>query len=603
MTARDTLRKHGHKLPPALIVVALAVAGFVFRGDLAAWFSTMPMIGDSASTPVVPSPSSSVAKAEATPAQRFDAATLERLRAAFAAYEQVRASLASDSLEGLDARATSIRAALDAARQGASNLRPELTAALPEGASAAHALGEARDAEAARKAFGELSRRLVALGTVDPRLVAGLSLFECPMTEGRQKWFQPAREPANPYMGERMPTCGSALQWSEPVAQQHAETHAGSDGNGDEIAYYTCSMHPSVKQDAPGNCPICGMELTPVLKKELETGTILVDALRRQRIGVRTGTVTKRPLTLEVRAVGAVRYDETRLSDVNLRMSGWVEHLFVDETGQAVKAGQTLFTLYSPELYAAELEHLAALQRQTDTGSEMLANLARASRQRLRLLGMNDAQISALEQRGEAQQNVPIAAPASGYVIEKYIVDGARVDAGMRVYRIADLRKVWVDAELYESDLPHVRVGQAASVELPYLKSTKHTGKVDYIYPTLDARTRTGRARVVLDNPGLELKPDMYANVVFDVELGERLSVEDSAVLYTGPRRLVFVDLGEGRLEPRAVELGAHVDGYYEVLGGLAEGDVIVTSGNFLIAAESRIRSATRYWESPHESE
>jgi Cu(I)/Ag(I) efflux system membrane fusion protein len=599
MTARNLLFEHRHKLVPALIAVVLAVVGVAFRVELGAWFSgTPPTGGPAGSASAVASSSASAPAGTKATTYRFDDATLERLRAAFAAYEQVRARLAEDSHDGLEGLATSIRAALDAASEGTSALPAALAAALSEAETAARALGEARDAKQARDAFGELSRHLVTLAASDSRLVAGLHLFECPMTEGYAKWFQPSQQVHNPYMGESMPTCGSPAAWAEP-GDEHAHPH----GAADEIAYYTCSMHPSVRRDGPGQCPICGMQLTPVMKTALETGTIIVDEVRRQRIGVRTATVAKRTMTLKVRAVGAVRYDESRLFDVNLRMSGWVQRLFVDETGQRVKAGQTMFTLYSPELYAAQLEHLSARRSQADGGSEMLANLARTSRQRLRLLGMNEAQISELEQRGEARENVPIPSPASGHVIEKYIVDGARVEAGMRVYRIADLRKVWIDAELYETDLPHVRVGQPARVELPYAESAEHTGKVDYVYPTLEAQTRTGRARVVLENPDLELKPDMYANVVFDVELGERLTVEDSAVIYTGPRRLVFVDLGEGRLRPKAVEVGAHVGGYYEVIDGLSEGDLVVTSGNFLIAAESRIRSATRYWETTGEPE
>jgi Cu(I)/Ag(I) efflux system membrane fusion protein len=188
-------------------------------------------------------------------------------------------------------------------------------------------------------------------------------------------------------------------------------------------------------------------------------------------------------------------------------------------------------------------------------------------------------------------------------VIEKNVVEGARVEAGTLVYRIADLSHIWIDAEVYESDLPYIETGQSAIIELPYAPKKTYEGKVDFIYPTLQGQTRTGRVRVVLKNPDLELKPDMYANVRLAVSLGKRLSIEDSAVVYTGPRRLVFLDLGEGRLRPKAVELGAHVDGYYEVTDGLSEGDVVVTSGNFLIAAESRIRSATEYWESTSDSE
>lgn len=308
-------------------------------------------------------------------------------------------------------------------------------------------------------------------------------------------------------------------------------------------------------------------------------------------------------MTLSIRAVGEVQYDETRLSDVNLRMSGWVQRLVVDETGQRVRRGQTLFTLYSPELYAAQLEYLVAVRRQGEGTNETFASLRRAAKRRLELLGMTDAQIEQLEQRDEAQENVPILAPASGYVIEKNVVEGARVEAGTQVYRIADLSRVWIDAEVYEADLPYVHVGQRAVVELPFVPDRTFEGRIDYIYPTLQGATRTGRVRVVLDNPELNLKPEMYANVRLEVDLGERLAIPDSAVIYTGPRRLVFIDLGEGRLRPQEIEIGVHTGGYYEVTDGLEAGDVVVTSGNFLIAAESRIRSATKYWEGGDDSE
>lgn len=602
MSHLEQLAKHRHKLVPLLVTLALVAAGVSFRTELTTWFT-----GESPSSTAMSAPASShvhagrpVSPSQPTAASsrvhhEFDAATLERLRAAFGAYEQARALLAKDSTQGLDAQARQVAAALDAAQEEAASLPTPIQQALKQASRAAGELAKATSAADARGPFGDLSRELVTLGEADPRLSQGLHLYQCPMAKGYQNWFQPDQHIANPYMGQKMPTCGERQSWEKaPTSAKPVEDNHEGD---DEIAYYTCSMHPSVKQKTPGNCPICGMKLTPVTKHEQNTGMILVDEARRQRIGVRTGTVQKRQLALQVRTVGAVRYDESRLHDVNLRMSGWVQKLLVNETGQRVAKGQTLFTLYSPELYAAQLEHLAAVKRQTE-GGEMLAHLAQASRTRLRLLGMTEGQIDALDKRGQAEENVPIAAPASGYVIEKEVVDGARVEAGMRVYRIADLSKVWIDADIYESDLPHVRVGQSVSVELPYLGDKRLAGKVDYVYPTLEAQTRTGKARVVLDNKGLELKPDMYANVFIDVALGERLAVPDSAVVYTGPRRLVFVDRGGGRLEPKVVTLGVHVDGFYEVTSGLMPGDVVVTSGNFLIAAESRIRSAATYWES-----
>ena len=371
--------------------------------------------------------------------------------------------------------------------------------------------------------------------------------------------------------------------------------HAHEEG----VAYYTCPMHPSVQKSSPGKCPICGMDLTPVTAEDVSSGTVVVDEVRRQQIGVTTAVVERRNISRHIRAVGQVKVDETRLADVNLRMSGWVHRLFVEETGQRVRKGQTLFTLYSPELYAAQREYLSALKREGAAGSAT-TELTRASEQRLRLLGMSEGQLRELQRRGEAWENVPVVSPSTGYVIDKEIVEGGRIEAGTRVYRIADLSRLWVEAEVYESDLASVKVGQPATVELSYVPGSRFEGRVNYIYPTMSGATRTGRIRVVLENRGLEIKPDMYAHVDLEVDLGERLVVEDTAVIYTGPRRLVFVDLGEGRLRPQEVEIGVSAGGYTEVRQGLRPGDVVVTSGNFLIAAESRIRSATEYWGGGH---
>ena len=397
-------------------------------------------------------------------------------------------------------------------------------------------------------------------------------------------------------------TAGAAI-WmfsrdaSQPEARgEQVDHHAHEEG----IAHYTCPMHPSVQQPSPGKCPICGMDLTPVKQEELDSGTIVVDEVRRQQLGVRTAAVERRNVSRQIRAVGQVKVDETRLSDVNLRMSGWVHRLHVEETGQRVKRGQVLFTLYSPELYAAEREFLTTLKRDREARSDQSSELTRASEQRLRLLGMSQAQIGALARRGEAWENVPVLAPSTGYVIDKDVVEGGRIEAGTRVYRIADLTRLWVDADVYESDLAQVKKGQPVSVQLPYVPGQRFEGRVDYVYPTLDGVTRTGRVRVALDNPDLALRPDMYADVELAVDLGERLVIPNSAVIYTGPRRLVFVDLGEGKLRPQEIQVGVRAGDYVEVTQGLEPGDVVVTSGNFLIAAESRIRSATGYWGGGH---
>jgi hypothetical protein len=223
--------------------------------------------------------------------------------------------------------------------------------------------------------------------------------------------------------------------------------------------------------------------------------------------------------------------------------------------------------------------------------------LGKASRQRLHLLGLTDAQIDDVAKKGAPSESITISSPASGFVIEKEVVEGASVQAGMRLYRIAALTKVWVEAEVYEADLAQVKVGQDASVTLDYLPGKSYEAKVSYIYPYLNAEARTGRVRVELSNKDLELRPGMYASVQLSTEPTPRLQVPTSAVIYTGPRRLVFVDLGEGRFRPQEVQIGAQAGDNYEVLSGLAAGDRVAVSGVFLIAAEARISTAAKYWD------
>jgi len=368
--------------------------------------------------------------------------------------------------------------------------------------------------------------------------------------------------------------------------------------------YYTCSMHPSVKQQGPGKCPICGMDLIPITKEQQEQGVVTIDEARRQLIGVRTAPVTLGPMRDAFRAVGRVTYDESALSDVNLKVRGWITKLAVNQTGQRVAAGQTLFTMYSPELYNAQQDFLLATRSARgstlapDAGPSRVESLETAARQRLRLLGMNDPQIDGIAKSGVPMESIAVPSPASGFVIEKNVVEGASVDPGMRLYRIAALGKVWVEADVYEADLAHVRVGQAAKVTLDYLPGRPYEAKVAYIYPYLDSKVRTGRVRIEIANEALELRPGMYASVSLGADVGKRVQVPAAAVVYTGPRRLVFVDLGEGRLRPQEIHVGTEANGMYEVLDGLQPGDMVAISGVFLIAAEARISTAAKYWES-----
>jgi len=396
------------------------------------------------------------------------------------------------------------------------------------------------------------------------------------------------------------------LAWfgGEPRGSSGGSAAIASANGRADIDHYTCSMHPSVKQPGPGKCPICGMDLVPVSKEQQADGVVLIDESRRQLIGVRTAPVVEGPLRSSFHAVGHVTYDESAFTDVNLKVRGWITKLSVNETGQRVARGQTLFTLYSPELYSAQQDFLLAARGATagaaasDAGAPRSTSLAHAARKRLTLLGLSDAQLDAILAKGEPQENIAIPSPAAGFVIEKDVVEGAAVEAGMRLFRIAALDKVWVEADVYEADLAHVRVGQPANVTLDYLPGHAYAAKVAYVYPYLETGARTGRVRIELANKELELRPGMYANVELASDVGSRVQVPASAIVYTGPRRLVFVDLGEGRFRPQEVRVGAEAGGMYEVLDGLKPGDVVAVSGVFLIAAEARISTAAKYWDS-----
>lgn len=373
------------------------------------------------------------------------------------------------------------------------------------------------------------------------------------------------------------------------------EGAGGSAGSGSDVAYYTCSMHPSVHAHEPGKCPVCSMDLQPVTKADEQSGVVQIDEGRRQAIGVSTEKAVKAPMSVDIKAVGKLTYDESQLHDVVLKVGGYISDLRVTATGQPVKKGEPLFQIYSPEIFAAEQDYLLARQSREALGKG--DELVRAAETKLSLLGITTAQIEGIAKTGKPIEKLAFAAPASGYVIEKNVVDGASVKAGDRVFRIAGLDKVWVEADVFEPDLARITKGQAATVSLSYVPDKKFEGKVTFVYPYLDPNTRTGRVRIELPNTGLELKPDMYADVMFHLDLGPRLQVPVSALVYTGPRKVVLVDLGGGRIAPREVQIGAQSGDRAEVVSGLNEGDAVVTSGNFLIAAESRIRSSGTFWK------
>ncbi|UCH83667.1 MAG: efflux RND transporter periplasmic adaptor subunit [Candidatus Latescibacterota bacterium] len=358
----------------------------------------------------------------------------------------------------------------------------------------------------------------------------------------------------------------------------------------ESASHYTCPMHPSVREAEFGRCPMCGMDLVEVGEEGQSSASIHVSGARRAQIGLRSELAELRPMSVEVRALGEVVYDETRVHDVVLKVEGWIETLDVDRTGQQVTKGQKLLTLYSPELYSAQRELLQVRA----SGNKTLVETAK---NRLRLWGVSDAQIEKIIQRGEPFLHVPITSPASGVVVDKPVVEGSHVRAGDRLFRIASLDRVWIEASVFETDLGLLTEGTAATVALTGLTGVELPGTVDYVYPYLESDTRTGRIRIEMDNTDGTLKPGMYADVTLQTDLGDVLQIPESAVIFTGPHRLVFVEQAAEHLAPREVRIGRRSGGRYEVLDGVEAGERVVTSGNFLIASESRIRAALDAWE------
>jgi len=322
-------------------------------------------------------------------------------------------------------------------------------------------------------------------------------------------------------------------------------------------------------------------------------GTVRVDPARRQLIGITTGRVKQKKLRVTIRAAGSVTYDETRLSDVALKFNGWIGKLYANTVGKPVKKGEPLFTVYSPELLTVQEEYLEILRRASVKGSK---HRLEAVHRRLRLWDISEAQIKALEKRGTAQEYISILAPVSGVVIDKLIVAGSAFKTGQQLLRIADLSQVWVEAQVYDYELPLIKRGMKAKVVLPELQDREYPARVDFIYPFMEGDTRTARVRVVLDNRDGFLRPEMYAHIHLKAKLGKRLVVPESAVLYSGQSRIVFLDLGDGRLAPRKIKMGQRNRKWIEVLEGLEEGDMVVTSGNFLIAAESKLKAGIESW-------
>jgi Cu(I)/Ag(I) efflux system membrane fusion protein len=332
---------------------------------------------------------------------------------------------------------------------------------------------------------------------------------------------------------------------------------------------------------------------------EVAPGTVQISPERQQLIGVRIGTVEKRPLQKVIRTNGRVEFDEKRLATISPKIGGWIEELYVDFTGAPVKKGAPLLTLYSPELVSTQEEYLAALRARQELAAspypEVAASgnaLVESARRRLRLWDISEEQIRELEQTGQVRKSLTLYSPYSGIVLEKMAFKGMRVEPGMALYKLADLSVVWLIADIYEYELPLIRLGQQASINLSYLPGEAFTGKAVFIYPYLDAQTRTARVRFEFANPRGTLKPEMYAGVEITIRLGDKVAVPEGAIIDTGIRKVAIVEKGAGYFEPRDVKLGTKAGDYYEVLDGLKVGERVVTSANFLIDSESKLKEA-----------
>lgn len=366
----------------------------------------------------------------------------------------------------------------------------------------------------------------------------------------------------------------------------------GAETGDRKVLYYKSPMDPSFVSLKPGKDAM-GMALVPVHEGDpgADLQTIVVNGATVQRMGVRLSRIGRARLERVVRALGKLEFDETRVANVNMKFDGWIERLYVNETGQFVKRGAPLFAVYSPELVASQEEYVQLL-RGAGEGPHA-QHLVEAARSRLLQFDVPRGLVEEIGRTGKAQRLVTVRAPADGFVVQKTAFEGTFVKRGATLFTLADLGALWVMAEVYEFDAPWVAPGQEATVELDYLPGQMQEARVDYVYPTLDEKTRTLAVRVVLPNPKVTLKPGMLATVRIHARpVGEAVVVPTEAVLHSGERNVVFVARGDGRFEPRDVKLGVAGEDAYQVLAGLAEGEDVVVSGQFLLDSESRLKEA-----------
>ncbi|MEE9465592.1 MAG: efflux RND transporter periplasmic adaptor subunit [Candidatus Neomarinimicrobiota bacterium] len=394
------------------------------------------------------------------------------------------------------------------------------------------------------------------------------------------------------------PICGMDLV---PMGQPAAAVSATDAGGERKIIYYRAPMDPTYISPQPGKSPM-GMDLVPVYEGEEAFGaTVRINPVVQQNMGVRIAPVVRRNMFQTIRTIGRIDYDEARVAHIHTKFSGWIEKTFVNTTGQKVSKAQSLLEIYSPQLVTAQEEFIDAFNNfqglRADASTVVRTNQERilaSARRRLEYFDVSRDQIERLIATGEVTKTMQLKSPFKGIVTRKYALDGMEVKSGMNLYTIADLSEIWVYADIYEYEVPWVAEGQKAVMTLSYDPGKTYTGAVQYIYPYLEEKTRTIKVRLVFDNPNLELKPGMYANVEIETSpLTDVVAVPMEAILFSGERNLVIVSLGEGRFAPRDVTIGVEGgDGYYQVLEGLSAGEEIVLSGQFLIDSESKLQES-----------
>jgi Cu(I)/Ag(I) efflux system membrane fusion protein len=367
---------------------------------------------------------------------------------------------------------------------------------------------------------------------------------------------------------------------------------------------------PGMPSEKPAGEPIKPTEET---QKQEETPTVEIPLEKQQLIGVKTMAASVQPLQKIIRTVGKIEYDERKLTTVNAKVEGWIEKLYVNFTGTYVKKGEPLADIYSPELWATQQEFINVIRwakktgkRDTDRGktadssgdsqnltvmlSRDAESIIDAARQRLKLWDISDEQIKRIEESEKPVRTLTVYSPASGYVLQRYATQGMKVMAGEKLLDVSDLSTVWVIADIYQYELPFIKVGDAARIQLSNFPGKELTSKIDFVGPTLDAQTRTVKVRFSIPNPGGQLKPQMFTDVEMKVNLGQKLAVPDDAVIDTGLRKIVYVDKGDGYFEPRVVTTGLRAEKLIEILSGLKAGEKIASAANFLIDSEAKLK-------------